>query len=112
MAQTITLSSSGASTAIDLNPSFKETVMQYTVTSGSSGSCFIQATVDDPNTGVSVVWGNLSSQINSSGVDGLGATFSVLSPLSGVRLFGVTTSSSGGVTQTTATLKVLQAVTG
>lgn len=114
MAQGITLTSSGASAAIDLNASAKTTTLQYVVTAGSSGSCFIQFTLDDvvPGSGQTATWGSLSSQINSSGVDGTGATYTVLSPVSGVRLFGVATSSSGGVTQTTATLRVIQSITG
>lgn len=86
--------------------------MQYVVTSGSSGSCYIQVTLDDVSAAsTGVTWGNLSSQIASSGVDGLGSTYTLLAPVSGVRLFGVATSSSGGLTQTTATLRVLQSIT-
>jgi hypothetical protein len=120
MAQSITLSSSGASSQfIVLNPVFNETTMQVTVTSGSSGQIFLQYTLDPPTlTGTAAgavtqtgpTWGTISSAIASSGVDPGGTTYTVLSPLGGVRLFG-TNSSAGGSFNTTVTLKVLQSIT-
>lgn|SRR5512139_631310 len=114
MAQTATVSTSGASATIILNPIYKETVMQVTVNSGSSGLTAVQFTLDDPSIvpPPSVVWASLSSAIASSAADGTGATFALLSPLNGVRLFATTASTTGGLFGTTATLKVLQSVTG
>lgn len=113
MAQTATLTSCGTSSVIDLNPNAKETVMQLTVSAGSTGATTIQVSLDDPNGALGVTtWGSLSSAVNSSGIDGIGATYTVLSPISAVRLSGVTTSSSGGVFIGTSTLKVIQSVTG
>jgi len=122
MAQSITLTSSGASTGqIVLNPVFNETCMQVTVNSGSSGITFVQFTLDPPTlTGTTAgavtpqagaTWSALSSGVVSSAADGIGQTFTVLSPLAGVRLFG-TNSSAGGSYNTTATLRVLQSITG
>jgi hypothetical protein len=120
MAQSITLSSSGASSQfIVLNPVFNETTMQITVTSGSSGLIFLQYTLDPPTltgtaagaiTQTGATWGTISSAINSSGLDPGGTTYTVLTPLAGVRLFG--SSNALAAFNTTATLKVLQSITG
>lgn len=112
MTQSVTISSSGTSSIIDLNPTAKETTMQFTVSAGSTGATTIQVTLDDPNTAGTVTWGSLSSAINSSGVDGLGATYTLLSPISAVRLSATATSTSGGTFSGTSTLKVIQTVTG
>jgi hypothetical protein len=123
MAQSVTLSSSGASASVVvLNPVFNETTMQLTVNSGSSGVTFVQYTLDPPTlTGTAagavaptVSWAALGSAV-SSAVDltaggAAGMTFTVLSPLCGLRLFG-TNSSAGGSYNTTATLRVLQSIT-
>lgn len=123
MAQAITLSSSTApSAAINLNPYYNETVMQITVTSGSSGVIQVQVAVDDFNVprtptgapGATVTWGTFAL-FNSSAADltaggAAGQTYTILSPLTGVRLAG-TQSSAGGTFNTTATLKVLQSIT-
>ncbi len=112
MAQGVTLSSTGTSASIDLNPSLKETTMQYVVTAGASGTGFIQITLDDvvPGSTQATTWANLSSGINSSGVDGLGATYTLLSPISGVRLATQSSTTTGIVGS--VTLRVLQAVSG
>lgn len=112
MAQSVTISSSGNSSIIDLNPIFKETILQYTVSAGSSGQGIIQFSLDDPNSAGTVTWAALSSAIASSAADGLGATFTMLSPLSAVRIAATATSTSGGTFSGTSTLKVLQSVTG
>jgi len=113
MAQTVTLSSSGNSATIDLNPVAKETIFQVTVSAGSSGLTYIQCSLDEPNVNTSALtWANLSSAIASSAADGgLGSLLTILSPVSAVRLAGAQ-SSAGGTYNTTATLKVLQSVTG
>jgi|SRR5882672_10955717 len=108
MAQTTTLSSLGVSTAITLNPVPKSTTIQVTVASGSSGAnIFAQYTLDDPTVpGTTLVWANLSSAIISSNADlNIGATYTMLSPLGGLRLSSTTTV-TGAVT-----LKALQSVT-
>ncbi len=109
MAKVTTLSSLGTSTPIMLDPVPKSTTIQVTVASGSSGSnIFAQFTLDDPSApGTTVTWSNLSSAIVSSNADlnGAGATYTMLSPVGGLRL-----SSTTAVTGT-VTLKALQAVT-
>lgn len=105
MAKTTTLSSAGTSVPITLNPVYKSTTVQLTVASGSSGAAtFIQFSLDDPII-TTPVWANLSSAIVSSGADGSGIIYTVLSPLFGLRL------SSAGTVTGTVTLKSLQAVT-
>lgn len=111
MAQGITATSTGFSTAIDLNPSAKETTMLLVVTAGASGNTTIQVTLDDltPGTSQATSWGALSSAINSSGIDGLGTSYTILSPISGVRLLTQTSTTTGVVG--TASLRVIQSVT-
>ncbi len=113
MAQTTALSSLGTATAIILDPKLKTTTVQVTVASGSSGSnIFVQYTLDDPTTtpAPTVTWANLSSAIVSSNADGgnggIGALYTVLSPLGGLRLASTTTVTG------TVTLKTLQSVSG
>lgn len=112
-AQSVTLSSAGVSPgSIILNPVLKTTSVQLTVTSGATGTNFIQYTLDDPTQpgGVTPVWANLSSAVASSAVDPAtgqsGIFYSVLTPLGGLRI------SSSTFTSGTITLKSLQAVTG
>lgn len=108
MAKVTSLSSLGTSTPIMLDPVPKSTTIQVTVASGSSGSnIFAQYTLDDPSApGTTVVWSNLSSAIVSSNADGgIGATYTMLSPVGGLRLSSTTTVTG------TVTLKALQAVT-
>lgn len=110
MAQSTTLSSLGtSSTPLTLNIVPKATTIQITVAAGASGSnIFAQYTLDDtvPVGGVQT-WANLSSAIISSNADGgVGATYTMLSPIGGLRL-----SSTTAVTGT-ITLKSLQTVTG
>lgn len=111
MAQVTTASSAGVSDAIILNPVLKSTTVALTVNSGSSGITTIQATLDDPTTtpAPTMQWFSLSSAIVSSGIDGVGQMYTVLSPLGGVRL-ATAISSVGGAYTTTATLKALQSV--
>lgn len=109
MAHTTTLSSLGVSAAIILNPVPKATTVQVTVASGSSGAnVFLQYTLDNPSNAAtpSVTWAALSSAIVSSNADLLGGvTYTMLSPIGGLRL-----SSTTAVTGT-ITLKALQSVT-
>lgn len=108
MAKVTTLSSLGTSTPVMLDPVPKSTTVQITVASGSSGSnIFAQYTLDDPSApGTTVTWSNLSSAIVSSNADlGIGATYTMLSPIGGLRLSSTTTVTG------TVTLKALQAVT-
>ncbi len=120
MAQTTaTLSSTGFSAAIYLTPYAKQTVIQVSqassIASGtSSGTSFVQFTLDDPSVtpAPSVTWCNLSSGINSSSIDGgIGATYSVVSPLSGLRM-AVVSSTTTGVVNAALTLKAIQSITG
>lgn len=104
MAQTTTLSSLGTSTPISLDPVPKSTTIQITIASGSSGAnIFAQYTLD---TVAPVTWAALSSAIISSN-DLLvaGVTYTMLSPIAGLRLSSTTTVTG------TVTLKALQAVT-
>lgn len=106
-----TLSSAGVSTAIILDPVKKATTIQLTATSGSSGTNFIQYTLDDPTAQPTptVTWANLSSAIASSAVDTTvpgGVIVTVLSPLGGLRI------SSSTYTSGTISLKALQTITG
>lgn len=118
-AQSVTISSTGNSAAIYLNPIYKETVIQVTQASSiafgtSSGTTFVQATLDDPSVtpAPSVVWANLSSAINSSSIDGgIGQTLAVLSPIGGLRM-SVLSSTTVGVVAASLTMKVIQSVTG
>jgi len=115
-ASVTTLSSAGVSPGVLFNPVPKSTTIQVTVASGSSGSAtFVQYTLDDPTVpGTTITWANLSSAIVSSNTDAVGSgssvgsggvTYTMLSPIGGLRL-----SSSGTVTGT-VTLKALQSVT-
>jgi len=109
-AQVTTLSSAGTSTPIILNPVAKTTTIQLTATSGSSVTAMtVQYTLDDPTTtpAPTITWADLSSAIATSSGTGIsgGTTYTVLSPLGGLRL-NATSSASG-----TFTLKALQAVT-
>ena len=110
MTQVTVLSSQGVSTAIMLNPVFKTTTVQMTVSAGISGSsvAFIQFTLDDPTTtpAPTISWANLSSSITSTGLDPNGIIYSVLSPLGGLRISSTTATITG-----TVTLKALQSVT-
>lgn len=113
MAFVTTLSSLGTSVPIMLNPIPKATTIQITVASGSSGAGGIvaQYTLDSPNaTTLTQTWAALSSTILSSNADPTvagagGVTYTMLSPIAGLRL-----ASTGTVTGT-VTLKALQAVT-
>lgn len=107
MAQVTTLSSVGTSDAIILNPTAKATTVQLTVSATSSSNLYVMYTLDDPTTtpAPTVTWAALSSNISSSAAEGIGVTYTVLSPLGGLRL------SSTAVTSTTLTLKALQSVT-
>src|SRR5512143_42701 len=100
MAQSVTLASTGTSGIIDLNPILKETIMQVTVTSGSSGTSFVQFSLDDPNASTTMTWANLSSAIASSAADGIGQALAVLSPVSALRL-ATQSSTTTGVVGTT-----------
>lgn len=104
MAQTTTLSSLGTSTPIGLDPVPKSTTVQITVASGSSGAnIFAQYTLDVV---APVVWAAISSAIISSNADlAQGVTYTMLSPIAGLRLSSTTTV-TGAVT-----LKALQSVT-
>jgi hypothetical protein len=109
MAQATSLSSTGVSLAIILNPVLRATTIQYSVASGSSGNALIQYTLDDPTLfgAAAPTWATLSSAIISSAADlAGGVVYSMLSPLGGLRL-----SSTATVTGT-ITLKSLQTVTG
>lgn len=108
MARATLLSSLGTSTPLMLDPVRKSTTIQVTVASGSSGSnIFAQYTLDTPTVvDTSITWANLSSAIVSSNADGIGVTYTMLSPIGGLRL-----SSTTAVTGT-VTLKALQSVTG
>lgn len=111
--QTVTITSCGASSIIDLDPNMKLTVMQVTVNAGSCGTNAVQFSLDDPSAAnATMTWANLSSAILSSNADGIGATFAVLSPISAVRLTAATTSSVAAAFSGITTLKVLQSVTG
>lgn len=108
MAQITTLSSVGTSTPIILNPNSKCTTVQVSVTATSSGNFTVQYTLDDPSTtpAPTVTWTALSSNFSSSTIEAAGgATYTVLSPLGGVRII------STAVTTTTFTVKTLQSVT-
>jgi len=105
-ASVTTLSSAGVSPGVLFNPVPKSTTIQVTVASGSSGSAtFVQYTLDDPTVpGTTITWANLSSAIVSSNTDAVGSgssvgsggvTYTMLSPIGGLRL-----SSSGTVTGT------------
>ncbi len=112
MAQSITLTSCSASTAIILDPKMKTTTMTVTVSTGATGSQgFVQVTLDDPTTTPppTVTWANVSSAISSSANDGVGTIYTMLSPVGGLRysLIGSTQTVAG-----TVTLKVLQSITG
>ena len=104
MAQSTTLSSLGVSAAISLDPVPKSTTIQVTVASGSSGSnVFVQYTLDTVGP---ATWASISSAIVSSNADGgVGVTYTMLSPIAGLRL-----SSTTAVTGT-ITLKSLQSIT-
>lgn len=112
MAQGVTLSSTGTSSIIDLNPVFKETTFQVVVSAGSSGTSYIQVALDDPIAGstVAVTWAALSSAINSSAADGIGQTLTMLAPVSATRLL-VQSSTTTGIVGSVS-MRVIQSVTG
>lgn len=104
MAQVTILSSLGTSVPASLDPAPKSTTIQITVASGSSGSnIFAQYTLDVTGT---PTWAAISSAIISSNADLLGGvTYTMLSPVAGLRLSS-TTAVTGAVT-----LKSLQSIT-
>jgi hypothetical protein len=103
MAQVTILSSLGTSTTVGMDPVPKSTTIQITVASGSSGSnIFAQYTLDTVSP---LTWAAISSAIISSNADLLGGvTYTMLSPIAGLRLSS-TTAVTGAVT-----LKALQSV--
>lgn len=104
MAFVTILSSLGTSTPATVDPVPKSTTIQVTVASGSSGAnVFVQYTLDVAGT---QTWAAISSAIISSNADLLGGvTYTMLSPIAGLRLSS-TTAVTGAVT-----LKALQSVT-
>jgi len=104
MAQATIISSLGTSTPIGLDPVPKSTTIQITAASGSSGAnIFAQYTLDVV---APLVWASISSAIISSNADLLGGvTYTMLSPIAGLRLSS-TTAVTGAVT-----LKALQSIT-
>lgn len=109
MAQVTSLSSTGQSAAIVLNPVAKSTTVMLTLSSSAASAVDIQGSLDDPTIlgGPTTTWGTISSAAAMSGAtlfDARGYTITVLSPLGGVRINS--TSAAG-----TYTLKALQSVT-
>ena len=103
MAQSTVLSSLGTSIPTVLDPVPRSTTLQVTVASGSSGAnIFAQYTLDVV---APLTWAAISSAIISSNADLLGGvTYTMLSPVAGLRLSS-TTAVTGAVT-----LKSLQSV--
>ena len=103
MAQVTIISSLGTSVPAVLDPVPKSTTLQITVASGSSGAnIFAQYTLDVV---APLTWASISSAIISSNADLLGGvTYTMLSPVAGLRLSSTTTV-TGAVT-----LKALQSV--
>jgi len=117
MAQSVTITVSTAATTqtlgtLILNPVAKSTTVLWTATSGSSAYALLEMSLDDPSLfgGPSATWAPLSSAtISSSNVAATPLTYTVLSPVGGVRINSTT--GSTGATAATFTLKALQAVT-
>src|SRR5260370_902302 len=96
------LSSLGTSPPALLDPVPKSTTVQIPVAAGASGSNILaQYTLDATGT---PIWAALSSAIVSSNADGVGVTYTMLSPIAGLRL-----SSTAAVTGS-VTLKALQSI--
>ncbi len=114
MAFSTTLSSAGVSTPIILNPVSKSTFVQLTASASTTINALIQVTLDDPTITPSptLSWSALSSAIAQSTATGElanGLTYTVLTPIGGLRLSSTTfLSSVGGAV---LTLKALQSVT-
>lgn len=98
------LSSAGTSTVISLDPIAKATSLSVTATLGSSAGAnlTVQGTVNDFQL-ETVSWFDISSAIVGSSLSYLSAFYTVLSPLTGVRL-----NSSGFGSFSTVTLNVRQ----
>lgn len=78
---TLTITSTGASTAISLDSISKSNSISF-IGNASSGSAVVQATVNNPMT-ETVSWVDISSAVSSTNASGLFLT--VLSPLYAVR---------------------------
>jgi hypothetical protein len=109
MAQATSLSSTGQSGAIILNPVSKSTTLVLTLSSSAASVVDIQGSADDPTIlgGPTTTWATISSATAMSGAtlfDARGYVLTVLTPLGGVRINS--TSAAG-----TYTLKALQSVT-
>lgn len=109
MAQTVTLSSVGTA-AIYLNPVSKSTTVLVSASVASSlTTAILEMTLDDPTTtpAPTIAWAPLSSAIIGSSVVVAATTYTVLSPIGGVRINSTTVTASSA----TWTLKALQSVT-
>ena len=109
MAATVTLSSVGTA-AIYLNPVSKSTTVLISASVASSLThAVVEMTLDDPTTvpAPTVTWAPISSAIIGSSVVVAAPTYTILSPIGGVRINSSTVTASSA----TWTLKALQSVT-
>ena len=111
MARTVTLSSAGTATII-LDPVAKSTTVIASASIASSliSPILVEMTLDDPTTtpAPTLAWAPLSSSILGSSLSAVPAvTYTVLSPIGGVRLNSTGQAGSSAVW----TLKALQSVT-
>lgn len=109
MARTVTLSSVGTA-AIILDPNMRTTSVILSASVASSlTTALIELTLDDPTTtpAPTITWAPLSSALLGSSVAVAAATYTVLSPIGGVRINSTTVTASSA----TWTLKALQSVT-
>jgi hypothetical protein len=107
MAQSVTLSSVGTAT-INLNPVARTTTLMISLTSASTGTVTLEASLDDPTIagGPTATWAAISSgaAMASSVVFTTGLVYTLLTPIAAVRLNS--TATNGPIN-----LKALQSVT-
>lgn len=112
MAMSATITSTGGTATIPLNPVAKSTIVQLTATSCSSGTVTVQFSLDDVSLygGPTATWSLLSSvaSMTSSLISTANLSWTILSPIGAVRM---TSTQWDNSTASTLTLKALQSVT-
>lgn len=102
----VTLSSAGTSTQINLDPTAKATAVILSVTGASNSDLTVQGSMWVPGSAGTAGWAAVSSHITSSiGSFADGVYLSLLSPVAGLRLSS-TTWAAGSVT-----MQIIQSVT-
>lgn len=112
MSMSATLSSTGGTATIVLNPVARSTTVMITANSCSSGLAAVEWSLDDPSQygGPTATWALLSSAsaMLSSLLSTAGLSWTILSPAGGVRIRSTAWDNSSA---SVMTLKALQSIT-